>query len=1210
MALQKFPVVVPLGGAVDEGTVTELVQPPRIQSADDCASVKGGAYQKRDSAEASDPDTGNPRGIAAAPFGVVGVTPDTTSVLNNGQWDTTPGNKGAQPGTVNPLEFAADEVQAVHTCDTAVIQTATGRVRCVVWQVGPVCIPQIEVDNTGGPPDRLFTQYPQVWAITIKQGADPLATQITGDQTNLNDQRTSYMMLVDDLTDAPITRPKPLTDFDSSMVDAPKVLPLDDGFLITAWDLGSADLLQPADGWYTGPGSINPPGTTIRNPAEKAILRIDEDGNQVALSTLTGGEIRDWVRAGDTVFACHARQTAGAQTTAVLYDLPTNAVSETSAFGNLVIDGVDGAAAGLVGCCRMTDDQVMAIGSNGASCRYTISTDTWLVQTPINSHGGLRALPMQSGGGALQGTLFNTTGVGPFNRAYNGVLPGSPSCIAVICAEAGGGYWVGLTTQGQAWSKLPQQARAVQSTEIVFEYWYIDSDGLYVDDTHNYVLGASPLSRAEADPDTGVPHVYLYAGCKVWPMPAPCYQPTGDAVPPAFQDPIAAASAFNGTAVLARTTTYGEGKVYEGPAFSDPPTGEFNSRYQLEAVYVADPLSVPPYTLLGNASNHRSALFTGGPNTYECTAPRTTAFGEGRSPFFRDYVTGSENGIDYTGVAITSACRTARISFTDAAPTVIDTGERVTTDGLYPIECDTPAAALGAGIPPVAALTGILVNVFPAPPDANTYSLGTVPYPVDASEDFYASCASAVVGVLYHPSGELIRSEPVFSSGAVNNGPDALGAPSGPGLSWNSQDTFVAGGPSADIYAGPWPLFGIPPGGTAAVEVYQSRQGDPYELVTTKIFSLEEGSVPYRNSRADPLRVGYWEGGELAPGPAPALLDVVSTNDRVFGLSAERPTLIYYTKIIRQGYALEWTRNFSIEFPEPLVAIAALPDGRLLGMSERAVYYTYGQGPSDTGQGAGFSVPQVLTLQTGCIAPPSIAAGDFGVIFRGPRGFYQVSRDLALKYVGLPYEDTTQTGTVVCTSIDAVRSEVHFYLEGGGAWIYNTLRGQWSSFTTGDAQDVQSATVANNRPMRWVADSATTGDIWTYSLDPAAAPALMSLQTGWLEMGRLQGFGRMWEVQIEGTREAATLSALRVEVFYDYDATPEEVFEYDDPGDHIKIRLRTARQKCESVSLRFSEYVPPGATDADCQGWNLSLCTLLAGVKAGLDKIATTEPSP
>jgi len=339
-------------------------------------------------------------------------------------------------------------------------------------------------------------------------------------------------------------------------------------------------------------------------------------------------------------------------------------------------------------------------------------------------------------------------------------------------------------------------------------------------------------------------------------------------------------------------------------------------------------------------------------------------------------------------------------------------------------------------------------------------------------------------------------------------------------------------------------------------------------------------------------------------------LDVVSAGDRVFGLSAEVQTLVYYTKIIRQGYAIEWTRNYTIEFPEPLVAISSLPDGRILGMSERAVYYTYGEGPSDTGQGAGFALPQVLTLQTGCQAPASIASGDFGVIFRGPRGFYQIGRDLALTFIGLPYEETTKTGTVVCTSIDSVRSEVHFYLEGGGAWVYNTLRGQWSTFTTGDAVEVQSATVASNRPLRWVADSLITGSLWRYSLDPAAAPALMSLQTGWLEMGRLQGFGRMWEVQLEGTRDAASLSGLQVEVFYDYEETPEEVFTYDDPGSHIKIRMRTARQKCEAVSFRFAEYVPAGVAADDCKGWNLSLCTLLAGVKAGLDKIATTEPSP
>ena len=1232
MALQKFPVVLPLGGAVDEGTVTELVQPPRIQSADDCASVKGGAYQKRDSAEASDPDTGNPRGISDAPFGVVGVTPDSCHVLQGGAWDRTAGNKGARPGTVNPLQLGTDEAAPIHTCDTAVTSTPDGRIRCVVYQVGPTCVPEIIVENTGGSgtdPAEVYTSYPMVWQTAIQQvGSQNWGAVYTypGTTPNLNPLRASFFQLFDDATDSPLTRPIPLAEFDPSLVDAPKVLPLDDGFLITAWDLNSP-LLTPTlapTNWYPIAPPVGPPGDeqgqTTRNVASKGILRIDTTGSQVALWTGTGGEIRDWVMVDDLVLGCHARQigpVAAEQTTLLLYDLSTDSVSESARVGSGPWgDTIEGGFVGLVGMTAITADLVMCVANSGATARYTISTDSWITQAPLAASGGMRGNIMYSGGGFLQGCGQP----GPGGRLFNGVLCGPPSCVGVVCVAAAGGVagvWVGVTTQNQ--SAVPQSSYPVplafNSTEIIFEHWFVDAQGEYVAGTHNYLLGACPLSRAETDADSGLPYLYLYAGAKVWPMPAPGRGATSGASPT-----FGASAAYNGTPVLAKWQFYSEGREYDPPRqvvapgglgpymaqeYAGGVTGTFDSRNQLEAVFVGAPLSVPFYSTVGNASNHRSALITGGADRYEGVAPTVTGYGEGKG---KTYL--SLDDISYVGVAVTSAFKSNRISFTSEAPQVIGTGERVCAGGLYPLECAGAAAAMGAGVPPIAALTTVTVQVSAVPVDTAVpyrYSLGTNPLPANAVTE--AEIRSAVVGVTYHPSGELIRSEPVFVAGLLSD-PASSGTEF---VSWKPDDEQSAGngkGAPGDICAGPWPLFGIPPTGVAAVEVYQSRDGQPFELITTKIFPLEESALPTRNSRADPLRIGYWESGEITPGPAPALVDVVSAGDRVFGLSAEVPTLIYYSKIIRQGYAIEWTRNYTIEFPEPLVALSSLPDGRLLGLSANAVYYTYGEGPSDTGQGAGFSVPQVLTLQTGCTAPPSIAAGDFGVVFRGPRGFYQVTRDLSLQYVGLPYEDTTQTGTVVCTSIDAVRSEVHFYLEGGGAWIYNTLRGQWSSFTTGDAQDVQSATVANNRPMRWVADSATTGNIWTYSLDPAAAPALMSLQTGWLEMGRLQGFGRMWELQIEGTREPATLSALRVQVFYDYADTPEETFEYDDPGEHIKIRLRTARQKCESVSLRFVEYVPPGAADADCQGWNLSLCTLLAGVKAGLDKIATTEPSP
>jgi len=93
---------------------------------------------------------------------------------------------------------------------------------------------------------------------------------------------------------------------------------------------------------------------------------------------------------------------------------------------------------------------------------------------------------------------------------------------------------------------------------------------------------------------------------------------------------------------------------------------------------------------------------------------------------------------------------------------------------------------------------------------------------------------------------------------------------------------------------------------------------------------------------------------------------------------------------------------------EPLTAIGALPDGRILLFAPTAIYYTYGQGPSDTGQGAGFSEPQLLTDTVGCEDKRSVVYGDFGCMFKGARGFYLVTRGLELKFVGLPYEDTTE----------------------------------------------------------------------------------------------------------------------------------------------------------------------------------------------------------
>ena len=114
-------------------------------------------------------------------------------------------------------------------------------------------------------------------------------------------------------------------------------------------------------------------------------------------------------------------------------------------------------------------------------------------------------------------------------------------------------------------------------------------------------------------------------------------------------------------------------------------------------------------------------------------------------------------------------------------------------------------------------------------------------------------------------------------------------------------------------------------------------------------------------------------------------------------------------------------------------------------------------------------------------------------------------------------------------------------------------------------------------------------------------------------MGRVQGFGRVWEVQLSGERDAASQSGLRVEVLYDYQEVADEVYNFDDVGTGpFKVRFRPRKQKCEAISFRFVEYRPSAAPPLDpstITGWRLNMCTVLAGVKAGLDKVPVTVRS-
>ena len=462
------------------------------------------------------------------------------------------------------------------------------------------------------------------------------------------------------------------------------------------------------------------------------------------------------------------------------------------------------------------------------------------------------------------------------------------------------------------------------------------------------------------------------------------------------------------------------------------------------------------------------------------------------------------------------------------------------------------------------------------------------------------------------------------------------------------------------LYPVPWQLMGIPLGEECNVEFFfgnESEEGipassgvfiPPFVSHATPRFGgpLFPYQVAYEPSGSSPP-VGFesryiqpfdwavrsgpgsgaacytWSGELAADAPDPSRAVGLGGN-RIWSISSVDPRKIQYTKVLRKGYAPEWNQNLSVRVPDTaqeLIAVAGLPDGRILFFSPTTIHYTYGSGPSDTGQGSGFAEPAALSTDVGCRERLSVVSGDFGCMFRSDRGFYLVDRKLTLTYVGLPYEDSTSVNTrIMGTAIDSLRSEVLFFTDDSVSdgtartWVFNTLRGQWSTFVMAQALTV---TERNGRPF-WIESGPNRLRAYpsekTAAVEASGEAGSMSLTTGWLPMAKVQGYGRTWEMQITGEREPGpggfSLSGLKVELLYDYDESSTETYFFNDPaevgGAQIKLRLRPRKQKSEALSVRFSEYVPPGVPGENCTGWRLDMLTVLIGVKVGLDKVPTT----
>jgi hypothetical protein len=306
----------------------------------------------------------------------------------------------------------------------------------------------------------------------------------------------------------------------------------------------------------------------------------------------------------------------------------------------------------------------------------------------------------------------------------------------------------------------------------------------------------------------------------------------------------------------------------------------------------------------------------------------------------------------------------------------------------------------------------------------------------------------------------------------------------------------------------------------------------------------------------------YAEGGDLVPTTPPSFRHLIAAKGRLWGISAEDPTEIWFSKYVSSGQSPEWStigQIFGVDGEGPFTALAAIDD-KIIAFKKAGVFYIYGEGPNNLGTGGAFTGPLPLPNTAGCENSKSVLATEMGVLFQGPAGFYLLDRNLQLHNVGEPirrfFTPTAGgvTTTVVGVALDLERKQFHVGIKlrldpetdrqvNDLVWDY--ARNVWftwclrpGSGSTAISTTSISEMYTKDGRVHFRRGSSATATTYTFGRASNAIgnppsnivgstyqTASALIETGWLHLGNIGGFARCYKVGIQATRQAFPTTA-------------------------------------------------------------------------------------
>lgn len=379
------------------------------------------------------------------------------------------------------------------------------------------------------------------------------------------------------------------------------------------------------------------------------------------------------------------------------------------------------------------------------------------------------------------------------------------------------------------------------------------------------------------------------------------------------------------------------------------------------------------------------------------------------------------------------------------------------------------------------------------------------------------------------------------------------------------------------------------------------------------------------------------------PGPCSKL---AAHQGRLWMSLDDSPGAYRYSQALVEGVGLQFNETLGGVLPVDagrIVGFASM-DEMLVILTERKLYRITGSGPTVSGGYNGYSDPVEIPSDVGCNSVASVLPTPEGVMFRSEKGWYVLSRDLQVKYVGGPikrWDSDLVSSVVMLRDRQEIRvsSSGTFDTAFAGAlqFCHSYVSDTWSVF------QVTSLTTTpipfSNGLMvfdavwwqgRYVTISYYDGineDLNGVYLDQPGAninafPIGMSARSSFLHLSALEGYQRVRWLYLTASAPAAPATSLSFRIDFDdlyqvrnppgapgcylTSGLTLTALPFANPAS-IDLRHKFRRQKCKSVAITVNEN-PIAAGSAGLTGFQA--LALQIGVRRGTNKLPAAQAVP